>query len=144
MTQYKSSETLINAIMAFEGCRLTSYKCPAGVWTIGIGHTHGVKPGQHITQAQADSLLRGDLLPCENYVNDLGVSKTQGQFDALVDFCFNLGTAALGSSTLLKKIRAGARTVEIQVEFRKWVHSKGNVLPGLVKRREWEAKRWAE
>lgn len=144
MTQYKSSETLINAIMAFEGCRLTSYKCPAGVWTIGIGHTHGVKPGQHITQAQADSLLRGDLLPCENYVNGLGVSKTQGQFDALVDFAFNLGTAALGRSTLLKKIRAGARTVEIQVEFRKWVHSGKNVLPGLVKRRAWEAKRWAE
>lgn len=144
MTQYKSSETLINAIMAFEGCRLTSYKCPAGVWTIGIGHTHGVKPGQHITQAQADSLLRGDLLPCENYVNGLGVSKTQGQFDALVDFCFNLGTGALGSSTLLKYIRAGRCDTVIQAEFRKWVLSKGKVLPGLVKRREWEAKRWAE
>lgn len=144
MTQYKSSETLINAIMAFEGCRLTSYKCPAGVWTIGIGHTHGVKPGQHITQAQADSLLRGDLLPCENYVNGLGVSKTQGQYDALVDFSFNCGISALAKSTLLKKIRAGAKTGDIQAEFRRWNKSGGKVLPGLTKRREWEARRWAE
>lgn len=144
MTQYKSSDTLIKAIKAFEGLRLTSYKCPAGVRTIGYGHTKGVKPGQSITEAQADTLLRGDLLPCENYVNNLGVCKSQGQFDALVDFSLNLGTGALGRSTLLKYIRAGRNDTAIQTEFRKWVHSGKKVLPGLVKRREWEAKRWAE
>ena len=98
----KSSELLLNKIIDFEGCKLTAYKCPAGVWTIGVGHTKGVKQGQTITEAQAMSLLKGDLLPCENYVNNLGVCKTQAEFDAIVDFAFNLGTAALGRSTLLK------------------------------------------
>ena len=64
----KSSELLINKIIEFEGCKLQAYKCPAGVWTIGVGHTKGVKQGQTITKAQAMTLLKGDLLPCENYV----------------------------------------------------------------------------
>ena len=138
----KSSELLLNKIIDFEGCKLTAYKCPAGVWTIGVGHTKGVKQGQKITEAQAISLLKGDLLPCENYVNNLGVCKTQGQFDALVDFCFNLGTAALGRSTLLKYIRQGKAEQYIRGEFAKWVKSGGKTLAGLVKRRAWEADRY--
>ena len=138
----KSSELLINKIIEFEGCKLTAYKCPAGVWTIGVGHTKGVKQGQTITKAQAISLLKGDLLPCENYVNNLGVCKTQGQFDALVDFAFNLGTAALGRSTLLKYIRAKKPEQYIREEFAKWVNSKGMRLKGLVIRRQWEADRY--
>ena len=138
----KSSELLLNKIIDFEGCKLTAYKCPAGVWTIGVGHTKGVKQGQTITEAQAMSLLKGDLLPCENYVNNLGVCKTQGQFDALVDFCFNLGTAALGRSTLLKYIRAKKPEQYIREEFAKWVNSKGMRLKGLVIRRQWEADRY--
>ena len=138
----KSSELLINKIIEFEGCKLTAYKCPAGVWTIGVGHTRGVKQGQKITEAQAISLLKGDLLPCENYVNNLGVCKTQGQFDALVDFAFNLGTAALGRSTLLKYIRQGKAEQYIRGEFAKWVKSGGKTLAGLVKRRAWEADRY--
>ena len=138
----KSSELLINKIIEFEGCKLTAYKCPAGVWTIGVGHTKGVKQGQTITKAQAISLLKGDLLPCENYVNNLGVCKTQGQFDALVDFAFNLGTAALGRSTLLKYIRAKKPEQYIREEFGKWVNSKGMRLKGLVIRRQWEADRY--
>ena len=138
----KSSELLLNKIIDFEGCKLTAYKCPAGVWTIGVGHTKGVKQGQKITEAQAISLLKGDLLPCENYVNNLGVCKTQGQFDALVDFCFNLGTGALGRSTLLKFIRQGKAEQYIRGEFAKWVKSGGKTLPGLVKRRAWEADRY--
>ena len=138
----KSSELLINKIIEFEGCKLTAYKCPAGVWTIGVGHTKGVKQGQTITEAQAMSLLKGDLLPCENYVNNLGVCKTQGQFDALVDFAFNLGTAALGRSTLLKYIRAKKPEQYIREEFGKWVNSKGMRLKGLVIRRQWEADRY--
>ena len=138
----KSSELLINKIIEFEGCKLTAYKCPAGVWTIGVGHTKGVKQGQKITEAQAISLLKGDLLPCENYVNNLGVCKTQGQFDALVDFCFNLGTGALGRSTLLKFIRQGKAEQYIRGEFAKWVKSGGKTLAGLVKRRAWEADRY--
>ena len=138
----KSSELLLNKIIDFEGCKLTAYKCPAGVWTIGVGHTKGVKQGQTITEAQAMSLLKGDLLPCENYVNNLGVCKTQGQFDALVDFAFNLGTAALGRSTLLKYIRAKKPERYIREEFGKWVNSKGMRLKGLVIRRQWEADRY--
>ena len=138
----KSSELLLNKIIEFEGCKLTAYKCPAGVWTIGVGHTKGVKQGQTITKAQAISLLKGDLLPCENYVNNLGVCKTQGQFDALVDFAFNLGTAALGRSTLLKYIRAKKPEQYIREEFAKWVNSRGMRLKGLVIRRQWEADRY--
>ena len=138
----KSSELLLNKIIDFEGCKLTAYKCPAGVWTIGVGHTKGVKQGQKITEAQAISLLKGDLLPCEKYVNDLGVCKTQGQFDALVDFCFNLGTGALSRSTLLKFIRQGKAEQYIRGEFAKWVKSGGKTLAGLVKRRAWEADRY--
>ena len=138
----KSSELLLNKIIDFEGCKLTAYKCPAGIWTIGVGHTKGVKQGQTITEAQAMSLLKGDLLPCENYVNNLGVCKTQGQFDALVDFAFNLGTAALGRSTLLKYIRAKKPEQYIREEFGKWVNSKGMRLKGLVIRRQWEADRY--
>ena len=138
----KSSELLLNKIIDFEGCKLTAYKCPAGVWTIGVGHTKGVKQGQTITEAQAMSLLKGDLLPCENYVNNLGVCKTQGEFDAIVDFAFNLGTAALGRSTLLKYIRAKKPEQYIRAEFAKWVNSKGMRLKGLVIRRQWEADRY--
>ena len=138
----KSSELLINKIIEFEGCKLQAYKCPAGVWTIGVGHTKGVKQGQTITKAQAMTLLKGDLLPCENYVNNLGVCKTQGQFDALVDFAFNLGTAALGRSTLLKYIRAKKPEQYIREEFAKWVNSKGMRLKGLIIRRQWEADRY--
>lgn len=138
----KSSDLLLNKIIDFEGCKLTAYRCPAGVWTIGVGHTKGVKQGQKITEAQAISLLKGDLLPCENYVNNLGVCKTQGQFDALVDFCFNLGTGALGRSTLLKFIRQGKAEQYIRGEFAKWVKSGGKTLAGLVKRRAWEADRY--
>ena len=138
----KSSELLINKIIEFEGCKLTAYKCPAGVWTIGVGHTKGVRQGQTITEAQAMSLLKGDLLPCENYVNNLGVCKTQAEFDAIVDFAFNLGTAALGRSTLLKYIRAKKPEQYIREEFAKWVNANGVRLKGLVIRRQWEADRY--
>ena len=140
----KSTEKLLSKIIEFEGCKLTAYKCPAGVWTIGIGHTKNVKQGQKITEAQALEYLKKDLLPCEDYVNSLNVCKTQGNFDALVDFAFNLGTASLGSSTLLKKIRIGANEEVIRGEFSRWVYANKVKLPGLVKRREWEADRYFE
>lgn len=139
----KASSILIAQIKQFEGCRLKAYKCPAGVWTIGVGHTKGIVPGMVITQKRADELLKEDLVTYENYVSKLGVCKTQGQFDALVDFSFNLGCASLGSSTLLKYIKAGKPTADIQAQFRRWNKAGGKVLQGLVKRREWECLRWA-
>lgn len=134
----------MDAIRDFEGVSLKSYKCPAGVWTIGVGHTRGVREGQTITSAQVDSLLKGDLLPCESYVNSLRLSLTQGQFDALVDFCFNLGETNLGDSTLLKKVICKASEEEIKKEFSRWVYAGKVKLIGLVRRRNWEAQRYCE
>ena len=138
----RASEICISAIKGFEGCKLKAYKCPAGVWTIGCGHTKGVKPGQVITQAQADVLLKGDLLPVESYLNALQVTFTQGQFDALADFCFNLGISKFRGSTLYNKVLSHAPDGDIAKEFRKWVYARKIKLSGLVKRREWEAGRW--
>ena len=110
---------------------------------IGYGHYGAdVKPGMTITKEAATTVLRKDLLAAEGYVVKLDVAKTQGQFDALTDFCYNLGSDYLRSSTLLKKVRANAPEKEIRAEFAKWVHCGGKVLPGLVKRRQWEADRY--
>jgi len=140
----KSSRTLIEKVKQFEGLRLTAYKDSAGVPTIGYGHTRGVRMGDRISMSQAERYLENDLRSAEYYVDNLKVAKTQGQFDALVDFVFNLGGARLSSSTLLRKIRAKASVTDIQNEFRRWVFAGGKVQPGLVKRRAWEAKRYAE
>ena len=140
----KSSRTLIEKVKQFEGLRLTAYKDSAGVPTIGYGHTRGVRMGDRISMSQAERYLENDLRSAEYYVDNLKVAKTQGQFDALVDFVFNLGGARLSSSTLLRKIRAKGSVTDIQNEFRRWVFAGGKVQPGLVKRRAWEAKRYAE
>lgn len=145
MKTFAYSSLLLKKVKDFEGLRLVAYRDTGGRITIGYGHTGGkLKKGDTMTKDEACSTLCQDLSKKGRFVNALGVCETQGQFDALTDFCFNLGTGALNRSTLLKKIRAGAPTAEIQAEFRRWVHCKGKVLDGLVKRREWEAKRWAQ
>lgn len=140
---YGISDTLFEKVKEFEGCRLYAYRDSGGVLTIGYGHTRGVKAGQAITKKQAEEFLKADLQTFANYVNKLDVCQTQGQFDALVDFAFNLGIGSLQGSTLLKKIKAGAAVADIQAEFRRWVYCKGKKLAGLVKRREWEAQRYS-
>lgn len=142
-----TSEKATAAIKKFEQLRLKAYADTGGVWTIGWGHTAGVKRGMQITQRQAESLLRGDLLKCEKYVDSLHLKLKQGQYDALVDFCFNLGAGRLASSTLLKKIQAHAPDTEIAAQFRRWVYGKDKTgkaikLGGLVTRREWEVDMW--
>lgn len=136
----RASEVLIEAIKGFEGFRAEAYKCPAGVWTIGYGHTGGVKKGQRVSQARAVELLRADLRSAEESVSRLGVARTQGQFDALVDITYNCGD--MSGSTLVRKIREGAGKDEITKEFMRWVHSGGKVLSGLIKRRAWDAERY--
>lgn len=138
------SEKALNKLKEFEGFSNTAYKCPAGTLTCGYGTTKGITPTTKCTRSEAEQWLRRDLAPVEAYVNTIEQVKTQGQFDALVDFAYNLGLGNLKSSTLLKKIKAGAPTEEIQTEFRRWVYAGGKVLKGLVKRREWEAQRWTE
>lgn len=133
----------INLIKEFEGCRLTAYKCPAGVWTIGYGHTgtvdgKAVSSGMTITAAKATELLKADLSKYEAAVNSyVTVPINQNIFDALVSFSFNVGSNALKSSTLLKKLNSkdynGAAA-----EFPKWNKAGGTVLNGLVRRRKAE------
>lgn len=138
----KASEECINAIKGFETLQLKAYKCPAGVLTIGYGHTRGVKEGQVITKVQADVLLKGDILNVENSLNSMSITFTQGQFDALVDFCFNLGMVKFIGSTLYTKILVHASDDDIATQFRRWVYGGGKKLDGLVKRREWEVQQW--
>lgn len=126
----------INLIKSFESCRLQSYLCPAGVWTIGWGHTKGVFKGQTITQATADILLEQDLTQYENIVKGLTneESLTSNQYSALVSFAYNCGEGNLRSSTLLKKVNDRNFTGAAQ-EFDKWVNGGGKKLPGLIRRR---------
>lgn len=138
----KASNKCINAIKGFETLHLKAYKCPAGVLTIGYGHTRGVKRGQVITKVQADVLLKGDVLNVEKSLNSMSITFTQGQFDALVDFCFNLGMVKFIGSTLYTKILVHATDDEIATQFRRWVYGGGKKLDGLVKRREWEVQQW--
>ena len=140
----KASLILINKIKEFEGCRLVAYQDSAGIWTIGYGSTINVRRGMRVTQQEADSRLEFDVETAAIGVRGLKLNLSQGQFDALVDFAYNLGIGNLKRSTLLKKIKAGAPTTQIQAEFKKWVYAGKKKLAGLVKRREWEAKRWAE
>lgn len=119
----------------FESCKLTAYQDSVGVWTIGWGHTGGVYPGMTCTQAQADQWLAEDIKGSGLKVQSLvTVSLNQNQFDALVDFVFNLGTANFRTSTLLRKLNAGDYS-GAAAEFPKWNHAGGQVLPGLTKRR---------
>lgn len=140
----KTSRTLIEHIKASEGFRAKAYKCAAGKWTCGWGHTKGVTQRTTCDRAKAERWLEEDLQPIMATLGAIRQIDTQGKADACADFCFNLGTHNFLGSTLLKKIRGGAPTREIQTEFRRWVYAGGRRLEGLVKRREWEAGRWAE
>jgi len=131
----KVSNNGINLIKRFEGLELKSYKDSVGILTIGYGHTHAVRAGDVITGEQADAFLREDLQVAELTVNtNVKVKLTQGQFDALVSFVFNLGSGNFVKSTLIKKLNAGDYAGAAD-EFGKWVNAGGKKLPGLVKRR---------
>lgn len=133
----------LNLIKQFEGCRLAAYQDSVGVWTIGYGWTQPVegKPvakGMTITQQKADDLLTAGTKQFEDGVSRLvKVSISQNQFDALVDFAYNLGVGSLEKSTLLKKLNAGDYQGAAD-EFPKWNKAGGKVLAGLTRRREAE------
>lgn len=124
---------------------LKAYKCPAGVWTIGIGTTvypngQKVKEGDTCTKEQAYQYLQNDLLFTEKQVDSYTIDAiNQNQFDALVSFAYNVGVNALKTSTLLKKVNANTNDPTIRDEFMRWVYGGGVVLPGLVNRRKAEA-----
>ncbi len=133
-----TSKAGIGLIKKWEGCRTDAYKCPAGVWTIGYGHTATAKPDMMISHLDAEDLLREDLVRFEQAVASLvKVPLTQNQFDALVSFTYNVGTGAFRKSTLLVRVNAKHYNKASQ-QFRRWVTANGKELPGLVKRREEE------
>lgn len=120
-------------IKEFEGCVLTAYKCPAGVWTIGYGHTAGVKAGMAISAAVAEKFLKEDCKWAENAVNKWAAKYNwnQNQFDALVSFTFNCGAGNL--ETLLA---GGKRSIaEISEKILLYNKANGETLAGLVRRR---------
>ncbi|WP_340616469.1 lysozyme [Xenorhabdus entomophaga] len=135
------SENGINKLKSYEGLKLKAYPDPATgaePWTIGYGHTKGVKPGQVITAQQAEAFLHQDLLPIYDAIHRLvKVSLTQGQFDALCSFIFNLGIGNFTYSTLLKKLNAGDYQGAAR-EFLKWDRANGREIPDLLRRRESE------
>ena len=129
----KTSSKGVSLIKSFEGCRLKAYKCPAGVWTIGYGHTAGVKEGDIITQKQADEYLRNDLAKYENAVlnYDAIYHFNQNQFDALVSFTYNCGVGNLKNLT-----QNGKRTLaQISTKLLLYNKAGGVVLRGLQRRR---------
>lgn len=128
----------LNLTETSEGLRLKAYQDSVGVWTIGYGHTKGVRQGDVITKEQAEAYLMQDIQSAVQDVERLvRCPITQGQFDALVDFTFNLGAANLAKSTLLAKLNV--RDYEGAAdEFHRWNRAGGKVLAGLTSRREAE------
>ena len=134
-----TSEEGIALIKKFEGCELEAYQCSANVWTIGYGHTRDISEGDTCTQADADEMLVDDLQEFEGYVNELiDAELTQSQFDALVAWTYNLGPTNLKSSTLLKRLNEDDMA-DVPHQIRRWNKAAGQVLDGLVRRREAEA-----
>ncbi|EMI5460301.1 lysozyme [Enterobacter roggenkampii] len=139
----QTSDKGIALIKQFEGCKLTAYQDSVGVWTIGYGWTKPVdgKPiraGMTIKQETAERLLKTGLVSYENDVSRLvKVDLTQGQFDALVSFTYNLGARSLSTSTLLRKLNGGDYAGAAD-EFLRWNKAGGKVLNGLTRRREAE------
>ena len=136
----KASVDAYELIKQFEGLRLEAYLCPAGIWTIGYGHTSGVSPNSFITTTEADEYLHRDVAAIEMQLNKLNLSLRQCQWDAIVSFVFNVGIGNFKASTLLAKIRINPDDNSIIDEFLRWVYANGKVMRGLQKRRLTEMK----
>ena len=142
----KLSQKGLELIKSFEGLSLVPYVCAGGINTIGYGNTYytnGKKvtlQDKPITKEQAEELLRNSLSTYEKAVDSFCRDDiSQSQFDALVSFCYNVGTGNLQKSTLIKKVKANPKDVTIADEFLKWNKAKGTVLKGLTRRRQAEA-----
>lgn len=122
-------------IKRFEGCKLTAYRCPADVWTIGYGSTRNVKEGMVISEAEAFARLMMDMQEAGDVVETYAkVPLNDNQFAALVSFVFNVGARAFRRSTMLKRLNSGQYLIAAE-RFTRWNKAGGQVLPGLVKRR---------
>ena len=141
------SDKGIALIQEFEGLRLEAYPDPGTggePWTIGIGHTGGVKQGDTCTAEEADAWLREDCTDAELCIDDhVDVALTQNQRDALISFVFNLGCPNFRSSTLLKLLNAGNYNAAAQ-QFQRWDRAAGREMAGLLRRRKAEAELFME
>lgn len=137
-------EKAIELIKEFESLRTRAYRCPAGVWTIGWGHTAGVGPGDSITESEAERLLRADVGALERRLRQTGVALSANREAALLSFAYNVGFDAMLRSTLWRKVRANADDPTIGAEFGRWKYAGGRVMAGLVRRRAKEAALYFE
>jgi len=135
------SQVGLDLIKDFEGCELKSYKDIVGVWTVGYGCTGpGIGDGMVITKQEAENMLRRHLERVEAAVERMvTVPLTQGEFDALCSFCYNLGEGALQKSTLLRKLNASDYDGAAD-EFQRWNKAGGNEVAGLTRRRQAERR----
>ena len=146
----ETSASGLNLIKKFEGLHrvqpdgmVSAYRCPAGVWTCGFGSTYGVKSGTKWTTQECEDRLRVDVKKFEDAVKrKVNVPLSQGQFDALVSWTYNLGEGNLSSSGMLRKINKG-QYEDVPSEMMKWnkARVKGVLQPlaGLTRRRAAEA-----
>jgi len=133
------SQEGLSLIKKFEGCELKAYRCPADVLTIGYGITKNVTEDMEITQQEANEMLAGELIEYTEYINNMvKVALNQSQFDALTAWIYNLGPTNFKDSTLLRVLNEG-RYNEVPQEIKRWNKANGQVLNGLIKRREAEA-----
>lgn len=140
---YEKAKELIKTS---EGFKEAAYKCPAGIWTIGYGWTHGVKEGDTITEEKASELVEQEVMKIAEQVKavlseEVFAKLTENQVCALIDFVYNFGLGNFKESTLCKMIKSG-QIMEAGNQFERWVKAGGKVLPGLVKRREAEKELW--
>lgn len=140
----KLNQKGIDLMHQFEGLKLSSYLCPAKVWTIGYGNTFyedgsKVQPNQHISKRRADELFLNITNKSFNIKPLLKVVLNENQYSALVCFAYNVGMSNFGKSTLLKKVNANPEDKTIKDEFLKWNKAGGKVLNGLTKRRQSES-----
>ena len=141
MANMQISQSGLEMVKEFEGFRSEPYKCPAGVWTIGYGTTQGItKDTVPITEEAASRMLEDDLDLIASVVSKYLPELRPNQVDAVLSFVYNVGLDAFSRSGLCNAIRKNPDNFEvIRREFMRWIHAKGEVLPGLVKRRKAEA-----
>ena len=141
----KMTDEGLALIKRFEGFRGSAYRCPAGLWTIGYGHTSragppAVTPNLRMTEAQAHGVLTADV---ERFARDVRLALRRDlndqQFSALVSFAYNVGAGAFLASSVLKAVNAGDFDA-VPRRLQLWIKGDGRVLPGLVKRRAAEAE----
>lgn len=138
MKPMKYSQNALSLVEKFEGCELQAYQDEGGVWTIGYGHTQNVYPGMKITLEEAEEYAKDDLEVAQIFVNRLvTVPLSQGEFDALTDFVFNLGPVAFQKSTMLQLLNCGEYHLAA-AQFNRWDRCGGKVVAGLLNRRKME------